>query len=73
MPSTHTCLLFPLVFATKNREPMISSEWKVRFHDYLGGAVYGLGGVPLGVGGVADHVHLLVRLKPTHILSDFYA
>jgi len=50
---------------------MISSEWKDRFHEYLGGAVHGLGGFSLGVGGVADHVHLLVGLKPTHCLSDF--
>ena len=50
---------------------MILSEWEDRLHEYLGGAVHGLGGVPLGVGGVADHVHLLVSLKPTHCLSDF--
>ena len=35
MPSTHTCLLFHLVFATKNREPMILAEWKNPFHGYL--------------------------------------
>lgn len=31
----------------------------------------GLGGVSQGIGGVADHVHLLLALKPTHCLSDF--
>ena len=71
MPSTHTFLLYHLVFATKNREPAISAEWRTRLHEYLGGAVRGLGGTPQGVGGVADHVHLLVGLKPTHRLSDF--
>lgn len=71
MPSTHTNLLYHIIFATKNREPMISPEWRARLHDYLGGAVRGLGGVPQGVGGVSDHVHLLVGLKPTHCLSDF--
>ena len=40
-------------------------------HEYLGGTVVGLDGTPQGVGGVADHVHLLVGLKPTHCLSDF--
>lgn len=25
----------------------------------------------MGIGGVADHVHLLIGLKPTHCLSDF--
>lgn len=31
----------------------------------------GLGGVPEAIGGVADHVHLLVGLKSTHCLADF--
>jgi REP element-mobilizing transposase RayT len=30
----------------------------------------GLGGFPQGIGGVADHVHLLVGLKATHCLAD---
>ena len=71
MSSTHTCLLYHLVFATKNRAPLIGKEWRERLHEYLGGTVRGLGGVPQGVGGVADHVHLLVALKPTHCLADF--
>jgi REP element-mobilizing transposase RayT len=29
-----------------------------------------LGGYPQGIGGVADHVHLLVGLKATHCLAD---
>jgi len=71
MPSTYTCLHYHLVFSTKHREPLIASAWRDRLHEYLGGTIHGLGGVPLGVGGVADHVHLLVGLKPTHRLSDF--
>jgi REP element-mobilizing transposase RayT len=71
MPSTHTSLLYHLVFATKHREPLITPEWRPRLHEYLGGVVRGLDAVPLGVGGVSDHVHLLVGLKPTHCLSDF--
>lgn len=71
MSSTHTSLLHHLVFATKNREPLLTGEWRPRLHEYLGGIARGLGGTPLGVGGVADHVHLLVGLKPVHRLSDF--
>jgi hypothetical protein len=37
----------------------------------LGGTVQGLSGISQGVGGVADHVHLLVGLKATHCLADF--
>ncbi|HEY8962004.1 MAG TPA: IS200/IS605 family transposase [Luteolibacter sp.] len=71
MPSTHTSLLYHLIFATKNRDPLIAESWRDRFHEYLGGTVRGLGGVSQGVGGVADHVHLLVGLKATHRLADF--
>ena len=70
MPSTYLSLHYHLVFSTKNREPMIASEWRGRLHDYLGGTIRGLGGFPEGIGGVADHVHLLVGLKATHCLSD---
>lgn len=71
MPSTHTSLHYHIIFATKDRQPLIAPEWRQRLHEYLGGTVRGLGGVPQGVGGVADHIHLLVALKPTHCLSDF--
>jgi len=40
-------------------------------HEYLGGAVRGLGGIPQAIGGMADHVHLLVGLRATHCLADF--
>jgi hypothetical protein len=45
-------------------------EWRSRLHDYLGGTIRGLGGYPDGIGGVDDHVHLLVGLKATHCLAD---
>jgi putative transposase len=71
MPSTYLSLHYHLVFSTKNREPVIAPGWVARLHDYLGGTVRGLGGFPEGIGGVADHAHLLVGLKATHCLSDF--
>ena len=71
MGSTHASLLYHLVFATKGREPFLRVEWRLRLHEYLGGVVRELSGVAQGVGGVADHVHLLVRLKPVHCLADF--
>jgi len=70
MSSTYLSLHFHLVFSTKNREPTIRDKWKLRLHEYLGGTIRGLGGFPEGVGGMADHVHLLVGLKATHCLAD---
>lgn len=69
--STYLSLHYHLVFSTKRREPQIAKSWIARLHEYLGGTVKGLGGFPQGVGGVADHVHLLVGLKATHCLADF--
>jgi hypothetical protein len=40
-------------------------------HEYLGGCIRAEGGISEEIGGVADHVHLLISLRPTHCLSDF--
>ena len=58
------------VFGTKNHEGLIASDWRARLHAFLGGVIRTLNGVPEAVGGVADHVHLLVGLRATHTLSD---
>ena len=49
---------------------MITSAWRDRLHAYLGGAIRTLDGVPGAVGGMADHVHLLIGLRATHTLAD---
>lgn len=70
MPSTHLSLHYHLVFSTKNREPFLSAENCARIHAYLGGIIRGMNGVAHAVGGVADHVHLLIGLRATHCLAD---
>ena len=71
MPSTYTSLHYHIVFSTKGREPWIEASWRARLHEYLGGTLVGLGASSEIVGGIADHVHLLVTLKATHCLADF--
>ena len=71
MPSTYTSLHCHLVFSTKDRVPAIVKDWRDRLHAYLGGIVKGLQGVPLAIGGIEDHVHLLVGLKSSHRLDYF--
>jgi putative transposase len=70
MSSTYLSLHYHLVFSTKDRRPLIMESWRNDLHSYLGGTIKGLGGVPQQVGGVTDHVHLLVGLKATHVLAD---
>ncbi|MDF1813840.1 MAG: IS200/IS605 family transposase [Verrucomicrobiales bacterium] len=71
MPSTHSSLHYHIVFSSKDREPWFHGEMITDLHAYLGGVVNGLDGHSHINGGVSDHVHLLVGLKPIHRLSDF--
>ncbi len=71
MPSSHVTANFHLVFSTKERLPLIANDWRERLHGYLGGIVKGMEAKPLAVGGVSDHIHLLVSLKSKHRLDYF--
>jgi REP element-mobilizing transposase RayT len=71
MPSTYLSLYYHIIFATKNRAPLITAAWRERMHEFLGGIVNGKDAQSLCVGGVDDHVHLLVRLTANHRLADF--
>lgn len=68
---SHTHFLYHIVFATKERLPIIEKDWRSETHAYLGGIEKNFEGVPIEINGVADHVHLLVRLQPKFAFSDF--
>lgn len=71
MPSTHTSLHYHLVFSTKDRVPFINQNFQGDLHGYMGGIVKNQGGVPLAIGGIEDHMHLLVGLTASHRLDYF--
>ncbi len=68
--STYTSLHYHIIFSTKFRTNFIHQSWYDRLYDYLGGTIRGLDGVPQGIRGIEDHVHLLVALKTTHCIAD---
>jgi REP element-mobilizing transposase RayT len=61
--------LFHCVFSTKKREPSLTPEVRDRLYPYLGGIARENGMKALAIGGVADHVHLLLSLPATMPLS----
>jgi putative transposase len=67
---TYTKLLYHTVFSTKERAPLIDAELAPDLYAYFGGIVRELNGEAIIVGGVADHVHALLRLPPTLAISD---
>ena len=64
MHSFNNCLVH-CVWSTKNRAPFLTSNIRERLWPYLGGIARENKIRPLAVGGVADHVHVLVSLSPT--------
>lgn len=69
MASTLTNLIYHVVFSTKGREPMIVPLIREELYRYIGGIVKNEGGILLQIGGMPDHLHLVIKLKPTHELS----
>ncbi len=50
-----------IVFSTKNRESLIAVEFEPRLFEYLGGILREKGACLLAIGGMSDHVHLIIR------------
>jgi REP element-mobilizing transposase RayT len=65
MPQSLARILVHLVFSTKNREPFLSPDLRAELHPYLTAALGQSGCIPIEVGGVEDHVHLLFALSRT--------
>ncbi|HVU26937.1 MAG TPA: IS200/IS605 family transposase [Verrucomicrobiae bacterium] len=56
---------FHCVFSTKERRPFITPELHERLYPFLGGIARQNKMTALEIGGVADHVHLLLSLPAT--------
>ncbi|MHC4871883.1 MAG: IS200/IS605 family transposase [Planctomycetota bacterium] len=70
MAGTLTNLIYHIIFSTKDREAMLAPESRADLFKYFGGIIKGEGGILLEAGGIADHVHLAVKLKPANALSE---
>ncbi|MGC1424244.1 MAG: IS200/IS605 family transposase, partial [Terracidiphilus sp.] len=62
MSHTYCCSLFHCVFSTKDRRRTISPDIQSRLREYIGGIARKHGMRALVVGGMEDHVHILLSL-----------
>lgn len=69
MANTYTSLYYHVIFSTKKREPWLSETIRERLWPYLGGIARENGLRAFEVGGVADHVHILISIPPSMALS----
>lgn len=72
MPQSLSAVYLHAVFSTKERRPFLSDrELRLSLNGYLGEISKRLECAPLRVGGVEDHVHILVRLGRTVTQADW--
>ena len=62
---TFVSSLVHCVFSTKGRRKQITPEMQTRLWPYLGGIARQNGFTAVVVGGIEDHVHMLLALPPT--------
>jgi len=58
------------IFSTKDREPWLHDGCREELFKVLGGSANGLGCQSMIVGGVEDHIHMLVQLGRTISIAD---
>jgi REP element-mobilizing transposase RayT len=68
MHSFNSCLMH-CVFSVKERRLLLTPEIRERLWAYLGGIARDHGMKALAIGGVADHVHVLLSLPATLAVS----
>ncbi len=60
---SNVCALMHFAFSTKERRPLIKPEMQPRIWEFMGGIARENGAVALAIGGIEDHVHLLLSLS----------
>jgi len=70
MANTYTQIYLHIVFSVKGRENLIKKKWKEELYKYICGIVNGKEQKVYAIGGVGDHIHILVSIKPNIALSD---
>jgi REP element-mobilizing transposase RayT len=70
MPGTYSQIYIQYVFAVKYREGLLHKLWREEVFKYMAGIIREKGQKPIIVNGVANHVHVLVGIKPAMSIAD---
>lgn len=69
MANTYTSLHYHIVFSTKNRQAWIHQDIEQRVWKYVGGIIGENDMKPIQVGGIEDHLHVLLGAPPAMAVS----
>ncbi len=70
MPQSLSFLLVHLIFSTKDRAPILDASVRPNLHAYLATVSRNTNCECFRVGGVADHVHLAIRISRTMTIAQ---
>jgi REP element-mobilizing transposase RayT len=73
MPQSLSYVLLHVIFSTKDRKSFLKPGIRPQVHGYLATVARNLGCEAYRVGGVADHVHLAIRLSRTVTIANLVA
>src|SRR5689334_15042015 len=65
MPHSFHCNWQHIVFSTKERRNLLPDELRPKLWPYMAGVAKNHGMSPVAIGGVANHVHLLIGIPGT--------
>ena len=67
---SYSKLFYHLVWSTQDRSPLIIKEFRRDLFDYIGKMILKKDLHPIAIGGVEDHVHILLQKKPKFLISE---
>lgn len=71
MANTYTKLNIHIVFHVKSTGITIRKEDLGLVFAYIGGIIQNVGGYPITVGGITNHIHILATMPKTMSVSEF--
>ena len=67
---TYNRLTYHDVFSTRYRRKLIQREFREQLYEYIGGIIRFHKGQLIEIGGMEDHLHLLVDFSPARSISE---
>ncbi len=64
-------LYYHFVWATKERQPLISPDLQPIIYGYIIGKAHAMGVIVHAIGGMDDHIHIVSSIPPKVSLADF--
>lgn len=70
MANTYTQTYFHLVFSPKNREALISGQWKNELEMYITGIIQNHKHKLLAINSMPDHIHIFIGYNVNQLIPD---